>query len=373
MRTVLHYKTQFLNPSETFIHRFVTNHQSYRPLALCYNKKSFSGKLDVYEVPKSGSAGLINRLAFHLNRTLPYYRQTIEELKPDLIHAHFGYDGYKLLSVSESMDIPLLISFYGSDVSRLPDEAGWKKRYRKMAGSSARFVAASEYMKRQLTGLGFPEIRIEVIRFGIDSREIPFHPGYKPDKPIMMVGRLVEKKGFRYALKAIQLLQQRGIKAEANIFGDGPLRRKLTRLTAQLGIDKQIHFRGFQPVGKIMDELPRHSLLLAPSVRADDGDMEGLPNTILEAMAAGTPVLTTRHAAIPEAVIHQKSGFLTNERDPDQLAEVMEKFYFGHFPVMEICKNARAVIEREYELKKNVRQLEALYDKITEAGRDRNE
>src|SRR5690625_1448779 len=92
MRTVLHYKTHFLNPSETFIHRFIANHQSYRPLALCYNKKSFSGNLDIYEVPKTGSAGWMNRLAFLLNRTLPYYRKTIEELRPDLIHAHFGYD-----------------------------------------------------------------------------------------------------------------------------------------------------------------------------------------------------------------------------------------------------------------------------------------
>src|SRR5690625_7666866 len=90
--------------------------------------------------------------------------------------------------------------------------------------------------------------------------------------------------------------------------------------------------------------------------------MEGLPNTILEAMAAGTPVLTTRHAAIPEAVMHTKSGFLTDERKPRQLAGIMEKFYSGDYPIMEICKNARAVIVREYELKKNVRKPKAIYD-----------
>src|SRR5690625_3466484 len=90
--------------------------------------------------------------------------------------------------------------------------------------------------------------------------------------------------------------------------------------------------------------------------------MEGLPNTILEAMAAGTRVLTTRHAAIPEGVMHTKSGFLTDERKPRQLAGIMEKFYSGDYPIIEFCKNARAVIVREYELKKNVRQLEAFYD-----------
>src|SRR5690625_4103431 len=99
MRTVLHYKTNYLITRETFIHRFIAYHQSYRPAALCYYNKSFSGNLDIYEVPNTGSPGWMNRLAFLLNCTLPYHRQTIEELRPDLIHAHFGYDGYKLLSL----------------------------------------------------------------------------------------------------------------------------------------------------------------------------------------------------------------------------------------------------------------------------------
>src|SRR5690625_5409736 len=145
----------------------------------------------------------------------------------------------------------------------------------------------------------------------------------------MMVGRLVEKKGCRYALKAIELLKQSGLEVEAHIFGDGRLRRKLALLSTQLRKDQQIHFGGFQPVDKILDELPRHSLLLAPSVRADDGDMEGLPNTILEAMAAGTPVLTTRHAAIPEAVMYRQSGLLIDERDGGQVAGVVERWCYG--------------------------------------------
>src|SRR5690625_551094 len=136
---------------------------------------------------------------------------------------------------------------------------------------------------------------------------------------------------------------------------------------------QQTHFGGSKPVNKILDKLPRHSLLLAPSVRADDGDMEGLPNTILEAMAAGTPVLTTRHAAIPEAVMHTKSGFLTDERDPRQLAGIMERFYSGDYPIMEICKNAPKLIDQEYPLAKNVRQLEAVDDQMTQDGPGRNQ
>lgn len=368
MRKVLHYKTNFLNPSETFIHRFVINHHGFQPFALCYTKKSFSDRLDVYEVPQTGWYSLVNQLAFNLNLSLPYYKKTIQKLKPDIIHSHFGYDGYKLLSISERLKIPMVVSFYGSDVSRLPDEWGWKKRYRKMAASHAFFIAASSFMKQQLMDLGFPEDRIKVIRFGFDTRRIPFNVEHRLDKPVMLIGRLVEKKGFRYALKAIHLLKTKGVTVHANIFGDGPLLQDLKKHSLQLDIADQIHFKGFHPFEEILHEFQHHSLLLAPSVRADDGDMEGLPNTILEAMASGTPVLTTRHAAIPEAVIHEKTGLLADERRPDQLAELMEMFYSDHFNTDGIRKNARCTIEREYDIQTNMAQTEAFYEKVINAN-----
>ena len=368
MRKVLHYKTNFLNPSETFIHRIVSRHQAFTPIALCFTKKSFSDHLDVYEVPKTGISAFINRLVFHLNLSLPYYKKKIQEVRPDIIHAHFGYDGYKLLAISQKLKIPMVVSFYGSDVSRLPAEFGWKSRYRRMAAANVFFIAASSLMKQQLMDLGFPEKRIEVIRFGFDTRQIPFHDQHQPGKPVMMVGRLVEKKGFRYALEAIQLLKARGITAEANIFGDGPLLQELRELSVKLDIANQIHFKGFLPVEAILNELPRHSLLLAPSVRAGDGDMEGLPNTILEAMASGTPVVTTRHAAIPEAVIHKKTGVLADEGNPAQLADIMERFYAGQYDTGTIRAHARTMIEEEYDIQQSVSQTEALYHKMIKTG-----
>src|SRR5690625_2774161 len=101
--------------------------------------------------------------------------------------------------------------------------------------------------------------------------------------------------------------------------------------------------------------------------------MDCKPTTILEAMAAGTPVLTTRHAAIPEAVMHTKSGFLTDERDPRQLAGIMERIYSGDYPIIVICKNTRTVIEQEYQVETNVRQLQYRYDQMTKGGPGRNQ
>ena len=204
MKTVLHYKTNFLNASETFIHRLISNHKNYTPSALCLNKRQFSEDIEVFEVPKAGLDKWVNQAAFHLNLSLPFYKRIVKQKKPNVVHAHFGYDGYKLLGICEKLDIPLIISFYGSDVSRLPDELFWKTRYRRMAKSRTRFVAASEFMKNQLIDLGFPPSKIDVVRFGLDLANLNKKRTNPPRNHWMMVGRLVEKKGFDVALKACE-------------------------------------------------------------------------------------------------------------------------------------------------------------------------
>ena len=364
MRKVLHYKTNFLNNSETFINRLIKNHQTYEPAALCYQKKSFTDGIRIYEVPGNEFSFIRNCLAFHLNFPLPFYKQIIRELKPDIIHAHFGYDAYKMLHIAREQNIPLVTSFYGSDVTRLPSELFWTTRYKKLAAFGAHFIAASDLMKNQLEELGFPAEKISVVRFGLNLKELKFYENKPGSKKILMVGRLVEKKGFEYALMAISHLKRKGIIPEVNIFGDGPLRKKLTDLTEELGISNFVTFHGFKPVEEILKAHGSHSLLLAPSVKASDGDTEGLPNTILEAMAMGTVVVATRHAAIPEVVEHEKTGFLAWERNPEELAEILEKLFSGRYDLKMIRNRARKCIEESYSVDKMVSDTEKIYDRL---------
>ncbi len=366
MGSVLHYKTNFLNRSETFIHRLVSNHQRYTPAALCYRKLHFCDGLPVHFVPDAFYQKTVNAAAFHLNRPLPFYKKSVREKKPDIIHAHFGYDAYKMLAIARRENIPLVVSFYGSDVSRLPGEFGWKMRYKKLARYGAAFIAASDFMKRQLIDLGFPSDKISVIYFGLDTDLLPYQTKTFSSLNILMAGRLGEKKGFEYAIQAIALLKLKGIELPVTIFGNGPLLSKLKKLTKENGIDSQITFKGFQPVEEIVNAHKKHSLFLAPSVTAIDGDMEGLPNTILEAMALGTPVIATKHAAIPEAITHQKSGFLVDERDANGIVNTISEIICGSYNLMEIAKNARLEIERTFTINKMVKQVEELYDKVTQ-------
>lgn len=365
MKKVLHYKTNFLNKSETFIDRLIQNHNAYQPVALCYCRKFFSENLTTYEVPKKGIQAWINFAAFHSNVALPYYKEVLRQENPNLIHAHFGYDAVKLIQPAKSQNIPLLVSFYGSDVSRLPSELGWKRRYRKLAASADHFIAVTGFMKSQLIDLGFPEEKISIVRFGIDLDKFEYREHSQSPKKIILVGRMVEKKGFEYAIQAISNLYKMGKKPEVNIYGYGPLMKSLKKRTDNLQVNGSIRFHGYQPIESIMKALDENTIMIVPSITAEDGDMEGLPNTILEAMAKGTPVVASKHAAIPEAIQDKKTGFLFDEKDVEGLTELLRKILDEEFDLNYIRRNARSLIEKEYSIFRLVQEVEQIYDRVS--------
>lgn len=365
MLKVLHYKSNFLNRSETFIDRLIRNHINYQPVAMCIDKKHFTDHLPVFQQPQNGISTLINTACFHLNLSLPFYKKVIQQQSPDIIHAHFGYDGFRMYRVAKKTNTPLVVSFYGSDVSRLPTEFGWKRRYRKLAQYGQKFVAASDFMKSQLIELGFPKDHIEVIRFGVDLNLFCFKKEFNATNRLMMVGRMVEKKGFKYALQALSFLKSNKRRTiYIDLYGDGPLKKDLKKQAKELGIANQIKFHGYVSNTRVRKELQNHSILLAPSVTASDDDKEGLPNTILEAMASGVPVIASDHTAIPEAVKHRRTGLLVPEGDPEEIAYSVLELLDQQTDVEAIRGNARKLIEEAYSVERLVKNTEDLYSQI---------
>lgn len=364
MRRVLHYKTNYLNRSETFIQRLVNNHVKYTPAALCYHSKAFTEHIDVKEVPRTGISRIINSTAFHLNLPLPFYYQAIKKLNPSIIHAHFGFDAVKMIWFASHFRIPLVISFYGSDVSRLPSEFGWKRRYKKLAAAGSHFIAATQFMKKQLIDLGFPVDKISVVRFGVDLQSSPFLERNQTNHKLMMVGRMVEKKGFKYAIQAVHKLRMENIDVNLHLYGNGPLMPELKNLTKSLELNGAVTFRGYQPIENVLEAHKDYAIMLAPSVAAKDGDMEGLPNTILEAMARGTPVVASRHAAIPEVVEDAETGFLVDEADSDALANTLKNIFQNKYDLEQIRKRARKRVEEDYSVTRMVSEVEHIYDEL---------
>jgi len=364
MRRVLHYKTNYLNRSETFIQRLVNNHADYTPVALCYHSKAFTERTEVKEVPHAGISRILNSTAFHLNLPLPFYYKTIKRLKPDIIHAHFGFDAVKMIWFASHFKIPLVVSFYGSDVSRLPSEFGWKRRYKKLANTGSHFIAATQFMKQQLIDLGFPVDKISVVRFGVDLDSSPFLEHNQTNHKLMMVGRMVEKKGFKYAILAVHKLKMENFDVNLHLYGSGPLMTKLKKLTQSLSLNGSVTFRGYQPIESVLEAHKDYAVMLAPSVSAEDGDMEGLPNTILEAMARGTPVIASRHAAIPEVVEDSETGFLVDEHDSEALAHTLKEIFQNKYDLEQIRRKARQRVEKDYSVTRMVNEIEHIYNKL---------
>lgn len=361
---VLHYKSNFLGSYNTFIGRVINNHKKFTPIGMCINKNKFIDALPVYEKPNKTIEGLINNICFRLNRCLPFYNQTVQLVKPAIIHAHFGFDGYRMIKPAKLNNIPFITSFYGSDVTRLPTEFDWKRRYRLLAQECNAFVAATAHMKRQLIHLGFPESKIMVIPFGLDLDFFSFNSQIKSSKKIMMIGRMVEKKGYYYAIKAIKLLANEQKNIHLDIYGSGELEHSLKQLVADQHIEDKVTFHGYVSINQLSKEYENHQILLAPSVTASDGDEEGLPNTILEAIACGTAVVATDHAAIGEVIKHNITGKLVPERNSKAIVESIKELWADDELTQKIRISARAVICDKFEISEVVKQIENLYSKV---------
>ncbi len=140
---------------------------------------------------------------------------------------------------------------------------------------------------------------------------------------MITIGRLVEKKGIKYAIQAMARLLKSGRKINYFVIGDGELRGDLEELISTLNLEKHVQLLGWMKQGEVTQLLQTMHIMVAPSITASNGDQEGIPNVVKEAMALGLPVISTLHSGIPELVEDGVSGFLVKERDVDSLTDRM--------------------------------------------------
>jgi colanic acid/amylovoran biosynthesis glycosyltransferase len=298
-----------------------------------------------------------------LSRALPLIRRR----RYDIVHCQFGTVAIPLLPLRSIgvADAPLVVSFRGYDISRFVREHG-AAGYREVFAAADLFLPNCDYFKRRLVALGCDERRIVVHRSGLDLARFPLvrvRPPFAGLVRIVMVGRLVEKKGTEYAIRAVGRLVRRGHRIELIVIGDGPLALALRSLAADLGVPDHVRFTGWQDQRRVAEWLADSHLVVAPSVTAADGDEDAPVNALKEAMATGRPVVATRHGGIPELVEEGVSGFLVPERDAIALAERLEYLvtHPGVWPAMGAAGCAR--VARDYDLKH-------LNDRLVETYRD---
>jgi len=244
----------------------------------------------------------------------------------DAILAHFGPNGLRALALRDLGVVRgrLVTIFHGSDMSAYLQKYG-PRVYDRLFEKGDLFLPISERWKSALLELGCDARKVFVHRMGIDCARFQFRPReLKAGQParLLSIARLVEKKGIEFAIRAAAQARHRGF--QYDIIGDGPLRPALEKLAADLGVGDRVRLLGWKQQTEVVALLDQAHLLVAPSVTGRDGDQEGIPVAMMEAMAMGLPVLSTRHSGIPELVEDGRSGFLVAERDVQALADRLD-------------------------------------------------
>jgi glycosyltransferase involved in cell wall biosynthesis len=239
----------------------------------------------------------------------------------EVVLAEYGWVGSQLFGAARAAGARLYVHFHGNDATDLPRHWYWRRRYRQMFASAAGIIAPSRFIAERLRALGCPEDKLHVSPNGVDPEQ--FRPTSRQGGRVVAVGRLVEKKAPHLTLQAFARARDRVPDAHLDMIGDGDLRSRCKQLVRDLALTNAVTMHGVQSPHEIANSLAKASLFVQHSVTAANGDTEGLPLTILEAMAAGLPVVSTRHSGIPEAVVDGETGILVDEHDVDGMATAL--------------------------------------------------
>jgi glycosyltransferase involved in cell wall biosynthesis len=238
-----------------------------------------------------------------------------------VLHIFFGSVAIHWLPLLRKCRIPVVVSFHGADVAGEMAGASHRRSLSEMLDRAALFPCRSEDLAKRVIAMGANPGKIRVSRTVVP--ELPLrYAGAERSRRVLQASRLIPKKGLRTTLNAFALARRSVPDATLVICGDGPMRGELETLAATLGVASSVHFTGFLDQERLTSELRDAAIFVHPS-ESVNGDTEGIPNSLLEAMAMGIPVLATKHGGIPEAVTDGETGYLMEERDVAGLARRM--------------------------------------------------
>ncbi|MDQ1214262.1 glycosyltransferase [Pantoea anthophila] len=270
----------------------------------------------------------------------------------DVFLVHFGYAGalankLRELGVLKGKQATV---FHGADISRRHILEEHKLDYVNLFRQSELMLPISHLWENKLIEMGCPPEKIHVTRMGIEPEKFNFQPRQAFHTPlrIVSVARLTEKKGLDVAVKASAILKQRGGQFQYTIIGNGDQDEMMRDFIAREGMEDCVSMPGFKPQEEIRRALSEADIFLLPSKTAADGDMEGIPVALMEAMAVGLPVVSTFHSGIPELIENNVSGWLVEEDDPEALAETLLKLSQGEVDVAPVVAAARHKVETEF-------------------------
>ena len=283
----------------------------------------------------------------------------------DVLHCQFGHLGIEVAALKDCgvLEGRLVTSFRGADatIESHRRSAGYHDLFR--IGDC--FLAVSGSIRDKLLELGCPAEKIRILRSGVDLSAFNYRGPRALHTPLRLVsiGRLAPTKGIEYALDAIRKLLDEGVALEYRIAGDGPRRQELEDKAARLGLESVVEFEGAIDRDRVVEILSDSDILIAPSIVAQSGQTEGVPNVLKEAMACGVPAIGTRVGGVAELIEHGTNGYLVPQKDADAIAACVRTILEQQDSLPEVLDRARESIEKEYDLQRLNSDLENLYQR----------
>ena len=372
----------FLKPEMLHVYRQVVGLKAVAPIALAFKREN-SDRFPfepVRLVRRSRFSWLRRIWSVQIRKAPPRaYPDEVRSIRTlltaehcKILHIYFGNNGLFWLPLLQRCAVPNVVSFHGADVRVNLDSPAARRLFLDLFASCSLVLARSESLASSLLDLGCPPTKLRIQRAGIPLDTFRYVPRQKPTDGawrLLQACRLIAKKGLEWTIRAFATFAKRHPNARLTIAGAGPLRGALEDLATRLRLDERVYFSGFVSQSVLLDLYRESHFFLHPSEQTPDGDREGIPNSLLEAMATGLPCITTRHGGIPEAVTHSESGILVRESDPEGLENWLERLAREDELRRFLGVRAAQVIAEKFDLRNQIEKLEAIYLSLCEGAR----
>ncbi len=289
----------------------------------------------------------------------------------DVLLAEFGPNGADIFPHAKKLGIPLIVHFHGHDAHRSSEVNAYRDRYRGMFDYAFRIVSVSHFMTKALISLGAAPSKIVYDPYGPRDSFFDIEPAY--GRNILSLGRFTDIKANYLTLEAFRIALESHPNATLTMAGAGELLEACRTLAQSWGIERSVSFPGAVNHAETRSLFANASMFVQHSVTPSYGDAEGTPVTILEAQAAGLPVVSTRHAGITEALVHGETGYLVDERDVQGMAQYMSQLLSNRDQCIAMGAKAKQHIKKNYSMKRHIGILQELIDAAREHREPRAE
>jgi len=306
------------------------------------------------------ASGIAERLSVReWNRFLSNHR-------PDILHAQDGKQTVQWLSLIESTELPLIVTFHGSDINCATYDEAYLKKLIRLFQRSTKLHFVSKALRDRAIDLGAPPEKCKVIYLGTPVGEQSIHSHRTDDCVFGIAANLVPCKGHETLLAAFAQVSKQLLAPRLCIWGDGPLRHHLQWTTQHLGLSKNVEFYGQLAYSELQNQIRTQTdVVLLPSQKDDGGSEEGLPMSLCEAASAAVPCIATDCGGIAELISHEHTGLLMTQGAVSELADAMIRLATAPAERRKLGIAARKKVLTQMNLDRQLEHISRIYSEVS--------